>query len=93
MLWLCKGFPQIRINLSVNHKYYPEHVARIAEQNKTWNFPVSLELDNNFYPLNSASEIELASKLISTYHNKFVCQFPDDDNYIEYEELEGTESE
>jgi hypothetical protein len=82
MLWLCRGHRPCRIDMSANHRYYPEHLVSKAENYLRINQQVSLEVGDEHFQLKTQEELRLAAAIVASYHNQYVC------NVLDYEDLE-----
>ena len=73
MIWLCFGHRPKRIEMSANHRYFPEHLLRKVESYQKFNQRISLELGQDHFTLDTEDQILLASFLVASYHNQYVC--------------------
>lgn len=79
MIWLCFGHRPKRIEMSANHRYFPQHLLSKAESYQKFNQRISLELGNDHFTLESDEELTLASFIVASYHNQYVCLCNDSD--------------
>ena len=92
MLWLCWGHRPVRIDMSSTQRYYPETLINMANEHRTWNTDVKIELNGKYFPLNTPEELELAAQLVAWYHNDYVSTAPEDDYFEEDEEPQCAEN-
>jgi hypothetical protein len=74
--------------MSANHKYFPEHLIRKAESYQKFNQRISLELGQDHFTLSSEEAVSLASFLVASYHNQYVCLC----NNAEYEDADWVDA-
>jgi hypothetical protein len=73
MIWLCRGHRPRRIDMSANLRYFPEHLISKAEGYLRINQQISIELGTEHFQIGTPEELRLASALVASYHNQYVC--------------------
>lgn len=91
MLWLCRGYRPVRIDMFSTKRYRWETLLDIAERYQNINQQITLELGTSFFRLHTLQELILACKLVASYHNEYVSTAPEEDGW--YEETEQMEEE
>jgi len=91
MIWLCRGYRPVRIDMSSTKRYRWETLVDVAERYKRINQQITLEMGTEFFRVNTDDEIVLACKLVASYHNQYASTAPEDDGWME--ETEAMEAE
>lgn len=91
MLTLCYGHRPHDIDMSSTSRYYPEHILNEADKHIRINQNITVKVGSEYFALDTREEIELAAKLVASYHNQYVCTASLDEGY--YREAEEIEME
>jgi len=91
MLWLCRGYRPVRIDMSSTKRYRWESLVDVAEGYIRINQQITVEFGTEFFRVNTPDELVLVCKLVASYHNQCVSTAPEDDGW--FEETEQMEEE
>lgn len=90
---LCCGWGRAPLNLSPEHRYFPEQLMGMlapyfrvhpdSRINLLTKPPIWINFDDQYINLETEEEIYLACRLASIYHNGPDCRAPPDDGWEE----------
>jgi len=72
--------------MSSTSRYYHEHLVNAIKRYANMNQQVTVQVGSMYFKINSPEELELAAKLVASYHNQYVSTVPCESEF--YREIE-----